>query len=62
MNMTLLRIIIQKSDKGNSVVLMKRDYCSNQMEILIPDQAKFQILSFPGKKDYTFMVKEKKVS
>ena len=51
--------MIQKSDKGNSVVLMNRDDYINRMETLISDPAKFQILSVPENKDYNFMVKEK---
>ena len=59
---SLKNIIIQKSDKGNSVVLMNLDDNINQMENLISDQAKFQKLLVPENKDYNLMVKEKKVS
>ena len=42
---SLKNIIIQKSDRGNSAVLMNRDDYINRMETLISDPAKFQILS-----------------
>ena len=48
---SLKNIIIQKSDKGNSVVLMNLDDNINQMENLISDQAKFQKLLVPENKD-----------
>ena len=57
----LKNIIIQKSDKGNSLVPMNRDDYINQMETLISDQAKFQKLLVPENKDYNFMVKEKRL-
>ena len=59
---SLKNIIIQKSDKENSVVVMNRDDYINWMETLISDQAKFQKLLVSENKDYNFMVKEKKVS
>ena len=58
---SLKNIIIQKSDKGNSLVPMNRDDYINQMETLISDQAKFQKLLVPENKDYNFMVKEKRL-
>ena len=58
---SLKNIIIQKSDKRNSVVLMNRDDYINRMETLISDPAKFQILSVPENKDYNFMVKEERL-
>ena len=61
-NLSSLRnIIIQKSDKGNSVVLMNRDDYISPIETLIPDSAKVQKLSVPKNKDYSFMVKEKRL-
>ena len=58
---SLKNIIIQKSDKENSVVVMNRDDYINRMETLISDQAKFQKLLVSENKDYNFMVKEKKL-
>ena len=58
---SLKNIIIQKSDKENSVVVMNRDDYINRMETLISDQAKFQKLLVSENKNYNFMVKEKKV-
>ena len=48
----LKNIIIQKSDKGNSVLLMDRDDYINRMETLISDPARFQKLLVPDSKDY----------
>ena len=58
---SLKNIIIQKSDKGNSVVVMNRDDYINPMQTLISDLARFQILSVPENKDYNLMVKEKRL-
>ena len=58
---SLKNIIIQKSDKENSVVVMNRDDYINWMETLISDQTKFQKLLVSENKDYNFMVKEKKL-
>ena len=58
---SLKNIIIQKSDKGNSVVLMNPGDCINRTETLISDPAKFQKLSVPENKNYNFMVKEKRL-
>ena len=58
---SLKNIIIQKSDKGNSVVLIKPYDYINRMETLISDQAKFQKLLVPENKDYSFIVKEKRL-
>ena len=58
---SLKNIIIQKSDKRNSVVFMNCDDYINRMETLVPDPAKFQKLSVPENKDYNFMVKEKRL-
>ena len=59
--LSLKNIIIQKSDKGNSVVLIKPYDYINRMETLISDQAKFQKLLVPENKDYNFIVKEKRL-
>ena len=58
---SLKNIIIQKLDKGNSVVLMNRDDYINRMETLISDPAKFQKLPVPENKDYNFTIKEKRL-
>ena len=58
---SLKNIIIQKSDKENSVVVMNRDDYINRMETLTPDQAKFQKLLVSENKNYNFMVQEKKL-
>ena len=58
---SLKNIIIQKSDKGNSVVVMNRDDYINPMQTLISDLAKFQILPVSENKDYNLMVKEKRL-
>ena len=55
-------IIIQNSDKGNSVVFMNRDYYINRIETLISDPTKFQKFSVPENKDYNVMVKEKRLA
>ena len=47
--LSLKNFIIQRSDKGNSVVLMNRDDYINRMETLISDPAKFQKLSWTRK-------------
>ena len=59
--LSLKNIIIQKTDKGNSVVLMNNDDYINRMETLISDPAKFQKLLAPENKDYNFLVKEKRL-
>ena len=53
--------VIQKSDKGNSVVLTNRDDCINRMETLMSNPVKFQKLLVPENKDYNFVVKEKRL-
>ena len=60
-NLLSLKNIIQKSDKGNSVVLIKPYDYINRMETLISDQAKFQKLLVPENKDYNFILKEKRL-
>ena len=59
--LSLKNIIIQKSDKGNSVVLMDRNDCINRMETLISDPAKLQKLLVPESTDCNFTVKEKRL-
>ena len=55
-------IAIEKSGKGNSVVLMNRDDYIKEMETLMSDTAKFQKLTISESKDYNFMAKEKKIN
>jgi hypothetical protein len=54
-------IIIQKSDKGNSVVIINRDDYLKKMNEIISDQNKFEKLDVKNEKNYNFMVKEKRV-
>ena len=49
-------MIIQKSDKRNSVVLMNRDDYVNRMETSISDPAKFQKLLVQENNDNKFVV------
>ena len=58
---SLKNIIIQKSNQGNSVVLMNRNDNINQMKTPISDPAKFQKLLVPENKDCNFMVREKRL-
>lgn len=55
-------IAIEKSGKGNSVVLMNRDDYIKEMESLMSDPAKFQKLTISESKDYNFMAMEKKIN
>ena len=52
-------IVIQKSDKGNSVVIVNREDYLKRMQELVDDPAKFEKLSVKQGKDYNFMKKEK---
>ena len=54
-------IIIQKSGKGTSVVLMNLDDYIEGMETLKSDPTKFKKLPVPENKDYKFMVKENRL-
>ena len=51
-------IVIQKSDKGNSVVVIDRaDYLA-RMQDLVSDTSKFEKVKVKEGKDYNFMIKE----
>ena len=52
-------IVIHKSDKGNSVVIVNRTDYLNRLHELVDDETKFEKLNVREGKDYNFMVKEK---
>ena len=52
-------IVIQKSDKGNSVVIVNRKDYIERMQSLVNDNTKFEKLNVKDGKDYNFMVKVK---
>ena len=52
-------IIIHKSDKGNSVVIVNRIDYLRRMQELVDDETKFEKVKVKDGKDYNFMVKEK---
>ena len=51
-------IVIHKSDKGNSVVIVNRDDYLNRMQEMVDDGSKFEKVSVKDGKEYNFMVKE----
>ena len=51
-------IVIQKSDKGNSVVIVNRDDYLRRMQEMVDDVSKFEKVDVKDGKDYNFMVKE----
>ena len=53
-------IIIHKSDKGNSVVIVNREDYLKRMQELVDDTSKFEKVTVKHRKEYNFMVKEKK--
>ena len=52
-------IVIHKSDKGNSVVIVNRDDYLKRLQEMVDDESKFEKLNVSPGKDYNFMVKEK---
>ena len=54
-------IVIHKSDKGNSVVIVNRVDYLKRLHELVDDDQKFEKLNVPEGKDYNFMVKEKSI-
>ena len=52
-------IVIHKSDKGNSVVIVDRKDYIKKLEELVADPAKFVKVDVKEDKDYSFMTKEK---
>ena len=51
-------LVIQKSDKGNSVVILDKSDYLNKMSELISDESKFVNVPVGKDKDYNFMIKE----
>ena len=54
-------IIIHKSDKGNSVVIVDRDDYLKRLSDMVADESKFEKINVKENKDYNFMIKEKSV-
>ena len=52
-------IVIHKSDKGNSVVIVNRDDYIKRLQDMVDDESKFEKLNVTPGKEYNFMVKEK---
>ena len=52
-------IVIHKSDKGNSVVIVNRSDYLNRLQEMVNDTSKFEELKVKPGKDYNFMKKEK---
>lgn len=52
-------IIIHKSDKGNSVVIVNKDDYLKRLTDMVADESKFEKLNVKENKDYNFMLKEK---
>jgi len=58
---TLLKddsIIIQKSDKGNSVVILNKEDYISKMEELLQDVSKFQRLKIKEGQDYNYLINQ----
>ena len=53
-------IVIHKSDKGNSVVIVNRTDYLQRMQEMVDDTSKFEKLNVKPGKDYNFMTKEKR--
>ena len=49
-------IIIQKSDKGNSVVILNKSDYVTRMHELLADTSKFQKLDIQGENDYNCII------
>ena len=54
-------IVIHKSDKGNSVVIVNRADYLKRLHEMVDDDQKFEKVNVPEGKDYNFMVKEKSI-
>ena len=52
-------IVIHKSDKGNSVVIVDRSDYLKRMQEMVDDVSKFEEVKVKPDKDYNFMTKEK---
>lgn len=53
-------IIIQKSDKGNSVVLVDKNTYVNKIKSLLTDSGKFEKMEIPPGKDYNYIHNQEK--
>ena len=53
-------IVIQKSDKGNSVVIVDKDTYIKRMENLLSDQRKFEKVTLKNDAFLNFVVKQEK--
>ena len=53
-------IVIHKSDKGNSVVIVNRDDYLKRLSDMVADESKFEKVAVKQDKDYNFMTNEKK--
>ena len=53
-------IVIVKSDKGNSVVILNREDYLKRMQDMVDDTSKFEKVSVSEGKDYNFMVSQTK--
>ena len=53
-------VVIQKSDKGNSVVVVNRQDYLNRMQEMVDDVSKFEEVRVDEGKDYNFMTKQTK--
>ena len=51
-------LIIQKSDKSNSVVILDKTDYIKKMEDLLTDTTKFEKINVDGGKEYNFMIKQ----
>ena len=52
-------VVIHKSDKGNSVVIVDRQDYIKKLEDLVADPLKFEKVDVKENKDYSFMTKKK---
>ena len=53
-------VIIQKSAKDNSVVIVNRDSYVNKIKEILIDSGKFEKLSIPPGKEYNFIINQEK--
>ena len=51
-------IVIQKSDKGNSVVILNKDDYKKRMKELLDDTSKFKKIKIEGERDYNHLIKQ----
>ena len=55
-------IVIQKSDKGNSVALLDKDKCLERMCKISNNNAKFELLQFDHDKELNFVLNLEKMN